>query len=110
MRPATFGFSYGTETFKLRSHFSMTLFEQFFAEDATPEIRRLLLESISELSQAEGEMMLEFTFNRFNVKLDSRAGVVRLEDELDPSELGVAEMPLPEFVKGLRGGNQTASE
>jgi hypothetical protein len=79
----------------------MTLLEQFLSEDATPLVRQLLLDSIATLDRSQGRGVREFTFNRFNVRIDWGKRVVSLEDELDTSEPGATEIALSDFAAAL---------
>jgi len=79
----------------------MTLLEQFLSEDATPQVRQLLLDSIATPDRSQGQGVREFTFNRFNVRIDWGKRVVTLEDELDTSERGATEIGLSDFAAAL---------
>jgi hypothetical protein len=69
-----------------------SLLDAFLVEECTPHIVAVLRESAQEQSGHR-----YFTFNRFNVRLDLDAGVVTIEDELDPDvELA---LPLDEFMR-----------
>jgi hypothetical protein len=89
-------------TFRRHSHSSgISLLDQFLEEDATPQVRQLLRNAISALDQSKGAQTREFTFNRFNLRIDATNGVVTLEDDLDTSEAGRIEIELPVFVDAL---------
>jgi hypothetical protein len=96
--------SFGAATSKQRSHFSaMKLLDQFLKEDATPHVRDLLLRAIEELELSRPGAVREFTFNRFNVTIDSNSDMATLQDDLDTSEAGELGMRLSEFAAALRG-------
>ena len=79
----------------------MNLLTQFLEEDATDKIRQLLMQSIASLEQSNERRVQDFTFNRFNVRIDSEQALVTLEDELDTSEQGKIEIPLAIFTLAL---------
>lgn len=83
------------------SHFdTMNLLNQFLNEDATAYVRQQLLDAID--SGLKQNQVKEFTFNRFNVRIDFGRQTVMLEDDLDASDEGKMEISLPVFVKALR--------
>jgi hypothetical protein len=55
--------------------------DRFFDEEANEHVRRVLTDEIG--SRTAGSRY--FTFNIFNVRIDVDAGVVTIEDELDPT-------------------------
>ena len=73
------------------------ILQQFLSEDCDDGVRQLLLDTIAELNNSRDEVFREFTFNRFNIKLNFGASEVKLEDELDPSPEGEQFLPLDEF-------------
>ena len=81
----------------------MTLLEQFLHQEATPQLRKLLLEAISDLQDLHGPRVQEFTFNRFNVYLDAENGTAIVDDELDVSENSSLTLKLSDFAAALQG-------
>jgi hypothetical protein len=81
----------------------MDLLHQFLDQEATPHVRELLLQALSTMDEAKG--VREFTFNRFNVLVDTQKGTVALQDDLDTSEIGELELSLTEFAAALAGGD-----
>lgn len=79
------------------------LLHEFFEDDgATSCVRQLLLQTMSELEQSKDGRLREFSFNRFIVRMDSGTGIVKLQDDLDPSEAGELEMTFSKFAAALR--------
>jgi len=77
------------------------LLNEFLAQDCDATVRQKLLAEIAKHDATRVDVVREFTLNRFNVRLDFRAGEVKVEDELDASELGSCSLPLAEFTAAL---------
>jgi hypothetical protein len=78
----------------------MTLLDQFLREEATPGLCQRLLHDISTLGQSGQPTVRAYTFNRFNLHIES--GFVRLQDDLDTSDAGEIVTSLTAFVAALR--------
>jgi len=73
----------------------------FFSEDGDAHACQKLLDSIRKQGATGSRMVLEFTFNRFNVTLDFEAKVVSLQDDLTVGPQGEYKLSLDEFEKAL---------
>lgn len=82
-----------------------TLFDEFLSEDADKHARILLLEAIRLVRTEEFTGSKDFTFNRFNVKLDANSQTVVIEDDLNPAEEGMHSCSIDEFENRLRMEN-----
>ncbi len=80
---------------------SATLLEQFMTEECTPYVRSLLQAAIESVIAGAAPPRKRFEFNRFEVTLDVKGGVIILEDVLDPAESGVQRLPMREFFTVL---------
>jgi hypothetical protein len=60
------------------------LFEAFLKEDCDRHARGVILEALRRVPYRSGE--IEFTFNRFNVRIDFSRNEVLVDDELDPGD------------------------
>lgn len=78
------------------------LLQQFFSEDCDLDVRKLLLDAMAQFVSGGEDVIREFTFNRFNIKLDFGASEVMLEDDLDPSSEGQQTLCLGEFREALK--------
>ena len=78
-----------------------TLLEEFLAEDADVHARNILVNAIKDIDSGKFNGLKEFTFNRFNVKLDANANKAIIEDDLNPLEDGKFLCSLNEFVNRL---------
>ena len=81
------------------------LLEEFLSEDADYHVRSILADAIKGIDLGKTIGLKEFTFNRFNVKLDADAKRAIIEDELNPSEDGEFSCSLDEFKNGLSSGS-----
>ena len=73
-----------------------TLIEQFVREELTVDVRQLLKEALAR--EPEGaKLRSEFQFNRFNVVLDFERMIAVVEDDLDVSPAGTAEIQTGTF-------------
>ena len=78
------------------------LLNTFFSEDGDAHARQKLLDAIRKQGATGSRMVLEFTFNRFNVTLDFEAKVVSLQDDLTVGPQGEYKLSLDEFEKALQ--------
>lgn len=76
---------------------TMTLLDQFLADECTPYVQRLLEEAIADGSS----LCPHFEFNRFEVTVERAENAVVLEDVLDATDAGAQTVPLLEFVQAL---------
>ena len=77
------------------------LLNEFMAQDCDAAVRQRLLAEITKHGEARAGVVREFNFNRFNIYLDFRGGKVRIEDELDVSEMGSHTISIAEFTAVL---------
>jgi hypothetical protein len=79
-----------------------SLLEQFAEEEATPHVRRLILEAVRERESNPAREQTRFNFNRFDITLDFVSDTVLIEDELnfDPVANEVR-LSLAEFIRYL---------
>lgn len=73
------------------------LLEQFITQECTAHVRRLLEDAIADVATLRHHL----EFNRFEVTIEHDANIVTLEDVIDPTEAGVARVPLAEFTSAL---------
>ena len=79
-----------------------TLIQQFLREEATPEIRALLLRALDGRQSDANRQRQEFEFNKFDVLIDFQAGTVKIDDDLDISAGGEETCSIEEFESLLR--------
>lgn len=77
------------------------LLNEFLAEDCEEHVRKMLISEINTYFTTKADVVREFTFNRFNVRLNFQDGSAKIEDELDTSEDGSFSFSLAEFVAAL---------
>jgi hypothetical protein len=75
------------------------LLDEFLALDCDTAIRQMLLAEISKHAAAKADVVREFNFNQFNVRLDFQASEVTIDDELDIERKCV--VALPAFMAAL---------
>jgi len=76
-----------------------SLLQQFLKEECTPHVRKLICEAA--LNRDPAKTSEEFEFNRFNLRLDFAGGLAILDDELDVSASGSAELSVDELLAVL---------
>lgn len=76
------------------------IIDEFFAEDCDLSIRQMLIQTIENCSGQN--VIREYTFNRFNVRISFKNNMVMVEDELMPGDEGECEIRLSEFESKLR--------
>ncbi|WP_018413105.1 hypothetical protein [Methyloversatilis thermotolerans] len=74
---------------------------KFLSEEATPHVRKLILDAVDEHSGLKQRDRCRFEFNRFEVTLDFVNDMAKLEDVLDPELSGEFRLRLGEFVHRL---------
>lgn len=79
----------------------LSILQQFLDEECTPGTRDLILPFVGEQPQGSVLERKRFEFNRFDLTIDLREKLAIIEDVLDPSEVGVARVPLAEFAAAL---------
>ena len=79
---------------------NQAILRAFLVEDCDEHVRGVLLREI-DAWQGPCERIREFTFNRFNVRLDFSTGMVALDDELNPGPEGEWMGRLNEFREHL---------
>lgn len=77
------------------------LMEQFVAEEATPYVRKLIFDEISQRQGNLDEAKTRFEFNRFELTIDYASEVVVIEDVLDVSPAGEEQVSLSDFMRAL---------
>lgn len=82
---------------------SRKLIEQFLREEATDEVRALLLAAIDGWRTGKNRETQEFEFAKFDVLFDFAAGIVKVDDDLDTSAAGEESCGIEEFEALLRG-------
>jgi|UniRef100_UPI00378377CB hypothetical protein len=70
------------------------LLELFIKEDCDQHAQSVLLSAIKEKTGTDG--IEDFTFNRFNIRLDFGTNQVVIDDDLNPSD-GECRLPLAVF-------------
>jgi hypothetical protein len=84
-----------------------SVLEQFLEEEASPYVRKLIADAVSQHLFQPGEVQKRFEFNRFEVILDFMNDSVLIEDVLDPATSGEVRLKLDEFLRYLASGNAT---
>jgi hypothetical protein len=79
--------------------FAHTMLSRFLAEEATPYVRQLLLESIAEAAADPKIERREFNFNVFDLEFDFREQRVLVADVLAPS--AESTFSLADFARAL---------
>lgn len=79
----------------------LSLLQQFIEEEATPHVRRLIVNAVHEHEGRPQETQRRFEFNRFEVTLDFDGGVATIEDVLDSASSGEVRLQLGEFIQCL---------
>lgn len=74
---------------------------KFLSEEATPHVRKLILDAVEEQGSFKQRNRYRFEFNRFEVTLDFVHDTATLEDVLDPESSGECRLRLGEFVQCL---------
>ena len=78
------------------------LMGRFLREDASPEVRELLLAAIEGWRQGMHQERQEFEFANVDVLFDFAAGRVTVDDDLDTSDAGEESCRIEEFEALLR--------
>lgn len=78
----------------------MSLIEQFIKEDFSESANNEILKECESLIGKD--ISREYTFNRFNLKIDFGSNKVVLDDDLDCDESGQAIIELQEFIKLIK--------
>ncbi len=84
-----------------------SLLSQFLQQDGKEYGLQKLLTAIL---VPENRVVMEFTFNRFNVHIDLEKGRVTVEDDLNVEPDGKCELKTEEFLAILRNAIDTTSE
>jgi hypothetical protein len=74
---------------------SRELMNEFFAEDCDAAVRQELVGEINR--SVSTDVTREYTFNRFNLRMNFRDGTVLIGDELNVSDEGSCSLSLEEF-------------
>jgi hypothetical protein len=72
------------------------ILELFLQEDCDSHAQKVLEAACSEI----GAKITEFTFDRFNVRIDTEMNLVEIDDELNPQE-ETCTLSIPRFVERL---------
>jgi hypothetical protein len=75
------------------------LLEMFIEEDCDQHAKSVLLASIRAKAGTNGKE--DFTFNRFNVRLDFGASEAVIDDDLNPDD-GECRLPLANFAERVQ--------
>jgi hypothetical protein len=81
---------------------SMSLLDQFLAEECIPYAQGLLNSALEAVETGTAPAKNRFEFNRFEVTIDAEKNEVVLEDVLDATDAGTQTVALQELEKGLR--------
>jgi hypothetical protein len=74
---------------------------KFLREEATPHVRKLILDAVEEQRRLKQRDRCRFEFNRFELTLDFVNDTATLEDVLDPELSGEYRLRLGELVRRL---------
>lgn len=77
------------------------LLQEFLVEDSDPKSRAELFSAIKSMVPGT-EHVRNFSFNRFNVRLDARNQEVVIEDVLDVGKSGEYQIDFKSFVEALQ--------
>jgi hypothetical protein len=83
-----------------------SVLQRFLAEEASPYVRKLIADAMSEHGARPAEVQKRFEFNCFEVTLDFAGNAALIEDVLDPDVSGSFRLQLDEFLRCLSGGGK----
>ena len=83
------------------------LLKEFLAEECDAAVREKLIAEITQHGAARANVVREFAFNRFNIRIDFEGEEVRIEDDLDTREQGSCSISLAEFAATLNSHEPT---
>lgn len=80
---------------------SQELLQRFLQDEASSQVRQLLLRHISDCRAGVVHGRRTFEFNQFDVTIDCESNMAIVEDELNVSPTGKASWSLEEFSAAL---------